>query len=187
LDSIEPGHKNESKQGRLELLYNVSREIAAALDLRTVLQRVLLLSMRNVGAISGSIIVLDDNQQPAESAIIVGDQILDHTTEQMQIIFKHGLAGWVIRNRQAVLVPDTFHDERWFRRPDDAENRTGSKSAVSAPILARDQLVGVMTLVHPTPGTFTQEHLSLVQAIADQAGLLSSTHVCTLKASARLE
>jgi PAS domain S-box-containing protein len=77
----------------------------------------------------------------------------------------------VIRNSQAVLVPDTSQDERWLRRPDDAEDRTGPKSAVSAPILARDKLVGVMTLVHPTPGTFTQDHLSLVQAIADQAGI----------------
>ena len=168
---IKPGHKNESTQATLELLYNVSREIAAALDLRTVLQRVLLLSMKNVGAISGSIIVLDDNQQPVDSAIITGDQIHDRTTPQMRIIFEHGLAGWVIRNSQAVLVPDTSQDERWLRRPDDAEDRTGPKSAVSGPILARDQLVGVMTLVHPTPGTFTQEHLSLVQAIADQAGI----------------
>jgi NtrC-family two-component system sensor histidine kinase KinB len=168
---VEPGYKNGSTQTTLELLYNVSREIAAALDLRTVLQRVLLLSMRNVGAISGSIIVLDDNQQPVESAIITGDQIHDRTTQQMRIIFERGLAGWVIRNSQAVLVPNTSQDERWLRRPDDADDRTGPKSAVSAPILARDKLVGVMTLVHPTPGTFTQEHLSLVQAIADQAGI----------------
>lgn len=169
--NIEPGHKNESSQTTLELLYNVSREIAAALDLRTVLQRVLLLSMRNVGAISGSIIVLDDNQQPVESTIITGDQIHDRTTQQMRIIFERGLAGWVIRNSQAVLVPNTSQDERWLRRPDDADDRTGPKSAVSAPILARDKLVGVMTLVHPAPGTFTQGHLSLVQAIADQAGI----------------
>jgi PAS domain S-box-containing protein len=171
LKLIETGQKNEGTQATLELLYNVSREIAAALDLRTVLQRVLLLSMKNVGAISGSIIVLDDNQQLVESAIITGDQIHDRTTQQLRIIFEHGLAGWVIRNSQAVLVPDTSHDERWLRRPDDAEDRTGPKSAVSAPILARDQLVGVMTLVHPAPGTFTHEHLSLVQAIADQAGI----------------
>ena len=45
------------------------------------------------------------------------------------------------------------------------------KSAVSAPILTRDKLVGVLTLVHPKPGFFQPEHVSLVQAIADQAGI----------------
>ena len=33
----------------LDLLYHVSREVATALDLRTVLQRVLFEAMRNVG------------------------------------------------------------------------------------------------------------------------------------------
>jgi len=155
----------------LELLYNVSRELGAALDLRTVLVRVLLLSMENVRASSGSILVLDDNGQPVESAIIIGDKVHDQTTQQLRIAFERGLAGWVSRNHQAVLVPDTSRDERWLRRPDDAEDRTGAKSAVSAPILVRDQLIGVMTLVNPSPGYFTEDHLALVQAIADQAGI----------------
>ena len=155
----------------LELLYNISRELAAALDLRTVLQRMLFLSMRNVGAINGSIIVLDDNLQPVESAIIVGEAIHNQTTQQLKITYEKGLAGWVATNKQAVLVPDTSRDERWLRRPDDSSSRSGAKSAVSAPILARDRLVGVMTLVHPQTNFFNQNHLNLVQAIADQAGI----------------
>jgi PAS domain S-box-containing protein len=168
--------KPKLKDGRsdrtsLELLYNISREVAAALDLRTVLQRVLFLTMKNVGGISGSIIVLDANGQPIESAIITGAQIHDQTTHQLRATFERGLAGWVIRNNKAVLVPDTSRDERWLRRPDDAEDQTGSKSAVSAPIKAHEDLVGVMTLVHPTPGFFNLDHVELVQAIADQAGI----------------
>ena len=37
--------------------------------------------------------------------------------------------------------------------------------------MARERLVGVMTLVHPIPGFFTKQHLDLVQAISDQAGI----------------
>ncbi len=48
-------------QASLDLLYEVGREVASALDLRTVLHRVLFLSMKNIGAISGSIIVLDED------------------------------------------------------------------------------------------------------------------------------
>ncbi len=155
----------------LELLYNINREIAAALDLHTVLQRVLFLSMKHVGAISGSIIVLDEQGQPVEAAIITGSQFHGQVTHQLRATFEHGLAGWVFRHRQAVLIRDTSQDERWLRRPDDAAERTGPKSAVSAPVIARDQIVGVMTLVHPTVGFFNAEHLALVQAIADQAGI----------------
>jgi PAS domain S-box-containing protein len=161
----------ETTRDSLELLYNISRELVAALDLRTVLQRVLLLSMRNVGAVNGTIIVLDNQGQPVDSTIIVGTQIIERTTDQLRITFEQGLAGWVARQKQAVLIPDTSQDERWIRRPDDEKDKTGPKSAVSAPLLARNYLVGVMTLVNPSPGFFTQEHLALVQAIADQAGI----------------
>ena len=75
-------NENEATRDSLELLYHISRELAAALDLKTVLQRVLFLSMRNVDAISGSIIVLDDNGQAVESAIITGTQVHDQTTRQ---------------------------------------------------------------------------------------------------------
>jgi two-component system, NtrC family, sensor histidine kinase KinB len=161
----------QNTRATLETLYHISRELATALDLRTVLQRVLFLAMKHVGAMSGSIIVLDDSGQPVESAIIHGAQLHDQTTRQLRVTLERGLAGWVINNRQAALVNDTSHDERWVRRPDDSEERTGAKSAVSAPLLAREQIVGVITLVHPQPGFFSMEHLELMQAIADQAGI----------------
>jgi PAS domain S-box-containing protein len=159
----------ETTRASLELLYHISRELATALDIRTVLQRVLFLSMRNVEAISGSIIVLDDNAQAVESAIITGTQIHDQTTRQLRVTLENGLAGWVAREKQPVLVPDTSQDDRWLRRPDDAVDKTGPKSAVSAPLIWREKLVGVMTLVHHSPGFFNLDHMALVQAIADQA------------------
>lgn len=162
---------SELTRASLELLYHISRELATALDLDTVLQRVLFLSMRNIDAISGSLIVLDDSGQPVESAIIYGTQVYERTNQQLRATLEQGLAGWVTRQRQAVLIPDTSQDDRWLRRPDDAADRTGPKSALSAPLLVRDRLVGVMTLVHPKPGCFNLEHLALVQAIADQAGI----------------
>jgi len=158
-------------EATLELLYNISRELTSALDLHMVLRRVLFLSMQSVGAISGSIIVLDSYGKPIDSAIITGDVVHDQTTQQLRITYEQGLAGWVAQHRQAVLIADTSRDERWLFRPDDAPERRGAKSAVSAPLMAREELVGVMTLVHPRPGFFQPEHLSLVQSIADQAGI----------------
>ena len=161
----------ETARASLELLYNISREFAAALDLRTVLQRVLFLSVQYIGAISGSVIVLDDLGKPINSALIFRNQFHEHITRQLRDTLDHGLAGWVVKNRQPALVQDTSKDPRWLRRPDDDPAQTGPKSAVSAPILARDRLVGVLTLVHPQPGRFNLDHFELIQSIADQAGI----------------
>lgn len=155
----------------LELLYNVSREFAGDLDLRTVLQRVLFLSMKTVGATTGSIIVLDDNSKPIESTIIAGSHVENHTTQRLRITIERGLAGWVARTRQGVLINDTSQDERWIARKYDSGEEGGPKSAVSAPLLVKEKLVGVITLAHFSPGFFSQDHLELMQAIADQAGI----------------
>jgi len=163
--------QEEVSRTSLELLYHISRELTSALDLQTVLQRVLLLSVKNVGAQNGSIIVLDDNGQPVESAIIVSGQMIEHTTPQLQVMIEHGLAGWVLKNNQAALIPDTAHDERWLPRQGDEHTKAGSKSAVSVLVVSRERSIGVLTLVHPTPGFFNQDHLALIQAIADQAGI----------------
>lgn len=155
----------------LELLYNVSRELTSALDLHTVLERVLYLSTSNVGAERGSVIVMDEHQQPVDAAIVIDNRLVPHTLEQLKLTLEGGLAGWVVRARQAALVSDTSQDARWLRRPDDADERSGAKSAICVPIMVREGLAGVLTMVHATPNFFNRDHLALLQAIADQAGI----------------
>lgn len=155
----------------LELLYNVSREVATALDLRTVLHRVLYEVMQNVGGERCSIVVLDDSGKAVDATIVYGGQVHEHTTQQLQDTVERGLAGWVVRHQKAALILDTSKDERWLMRPDDALDRSGVKSAICVPLQAREKLVGVLTLVHPAPNAFSEEQLDLMQAIADQAGI----------------
>ena len=163
--------KDAGPRSSLELLYSVSRELASALDLRTVLQRVLFLSLKNVGGERGSIVVLDDNGKALDSAIVYGAQLHDHTTVQLRETMERGLAGWVMRNRQPAWLPDTSKDERWLRRPDDAVDRSGAKCAFCVPLLTRERMVGVLTLVHPEPRAYSKDHFELMQAIADQAAI----------------
>ena len=163
--------KEQNTRTSLELLYNISREFAAALDLQEVLERVLLLATETVGATTGSIIVIDDSGKPVESKIVTGDQVHSHMTQRLRVTLERGLAGWVLRHRQAVLIEDTSQDERWLARRYDPEPQPVPKSVVSAPLLVRERLVGVVTLSHQRAGFFKEDHLSLIQAIADQAGI----------------
>jgi PAS domain S-box-containing protein len=133
------------------------------------LSRVLFLSIEYVGAERGTLIVLDDHQHPQEAAIVYNHELLSYTFQQLQAIVEKGLAGWVMRNRKSALVPDTSQDDRWLRRPDDDVKASGAKSAICIPLMARDRVVGILTLVHPQPGFLTEDHLVLLQTIADQA------------------
>jgi PAS domain S-box-containing protein len=162
---------SDHAQSSLQLLYNISRQLVSSLDLQTVLQNVVNLSIRNLGAERGTLIVLDELQRPSEAVLVYDNQRMPYTIDQLQQVVDQGLAGWVLRSQESVLISDTSQDERWVRRPDDQENRSGAKSAICIPLQTRSQPVGVLTLVHPEPGFFTQAHLNLLQSIGDQAGI----------------
>ena len=164
-----PSKKRPTERARasLDLLYSISRELTAQLDLRKLLQRTLQLTLENVGATSGSILVLDEHGRVTEGALAYGGKVHDHTASQLADTFERGLAGWVVEHRQAALVANTHEDQRWLRRPKDEEAR----SAVCVPLMASDRVVGALTLVHPQAGRFTQEDLELLTTIADQAGI----------------
>ncbi len=85
----------------LELLVKVSREVATALDLRTVLQRVLFACIQYVGGERGSVVVMDDHGKPVDATIVYGQQFHDHSTQQLRDTVEKGLAGWVVQNRTA--------------------------------------------------------------------------------------
>jgi two-component system, NtrC family, sensor histidine kinase KinB len=162
--------KIDNSRASLELLYEISRELSSTLDLRTVLTRMLFHSVSNVGAERGSFIVVDDALNPVDAAIVIGDQVIPNTAQRLQGTLDQGLAGWVVRHREAAWLPDTSLDERWVQREDDLQSSEGGKSAICVPVLAREKLVGVMTIVHPLRGFLTHEHLALLELIAAQAG-----------------
>ena len=96
----------EHTRGLLELLYHVSREVATALDLRTVLQRVLFEALKNVGGERGSIVVLDDSGRTVDATIVFGNQVQDNTTSQLQAPRPRREPGYKTHYRNATRPRD---------------------------------------------------------------------------------
>lgn len=158
-------------QTSLELILRISRELATTLELKEALSKVIQLSMENVGAERGSLIAVNNALEPVVAAIFADGRLVPYTIDQIRTILSYGLAGQVIKSQEPVWIVDTSQDKRWLRRPDDAANKTGAKSAICIALKARDQLVGVLTIVHPKPNFFHQDQFELLQTIADLAGI----------------
>ncbi len=158
-------------QTSLELILRISRELATTLELEEALSKVIQLSMENVGAERGSLIAVNNNLEPIVAAIFADGHLISYTIDQVRTILSYGLAGQVIKSQEPVWIVDTSKDERWLRRPDDAANKTGAKSAICIALKARDQLVGVLTIVHPKPDFFNQDQFELLQTISDLSGI----------------
>lgn len=163
--------KLDRTRSSLELLLNISRELATTLDLEKVLDRVLALSIQNVGAERGSLIVLNENLQPTSAAIYSDQQTRPYTADTLKDIIEEGLAGWVVKKRKSVLINDTSTDKRWLQRTLNTPGDREQKAVICVPVTALDDLMGVLTIVHPTPGFFKEDDLALLNAIADLAGI----------------
>ncbi|GAB4532458.1 MAG: hypothetical protein Fur0018_21100 [Anaerolineales bacterium] len=162
--ALEMAAEKTSQRARqtMNMLSEISQEFARKLDLHTLLGRVLLLTLDMVGAISGSIMVLDGNGILVDGALAYNGNVYTPGAGQMKEMADQGLAGWVIEHRQPALITNTSTDPRWLRRSADENER----SVLSVPLVAKGRVVGVVTLGYPQAGRFTMEDLAMLTAIA---------------------
>ncbi len=146
----------------MEMLSEISREFAGKLDLHAMLGRVLLLTLQTVGAISGSIMVLDGDGNVLDGALAYNGETYTPQLEELGEMASQGLASWVIENRQPALIANTGVDSRWLRRREDETER----SVLSVPLVTQDRVAGVVTLGYPQAGRFTMEDLAMLTAVA---------------------
>ncbi len=168
------------EQQNTETLLRILTEVSASLDLDRALNRTLSLLNDAVGAEQGTIMLLS-----AEDNLLryrAGYGYLSDTTggEGRGLTLKvgEGLAGWVVEHREAVLIPDVNRDPRWihswFTSPQ-------HRSAILAPLLVADDVIGVMMVFSRLEGYFTPESLSLVRAIANQVAVaINNAHLYEL-------
>jgi PAS domain S-box-containing protein len=161
---------SERTQASLDLLYSISRELAAQLDLKVLLQKILQLTSEKVGAFSGSIMVLDESGTPTSGAVAYDGNVHDRTADELLDTFEEGLAGWVAKNKQSALIINTLEDPRWLKK-DSEEDRGIARSAISVPLQSHERYVGILTLVQPEAEQFNNDDLILLSSIADQAGI----------------
>jgi D-sedoheptulose 7-phosphate isomerase len=152
----------------LEIVQELAAEWDEFMTLPELLEAVLVLSHDRVGGSSGSMMLLGETGGVDKMALAYANDVHTHSDLRHAEILRSGLAGWVVDNRQAVLIPSTHDDPRW-RLMDWEIGRSGSRSAISVPLVDQERVLGVLTLAHPEPGRFTGQDLVLLTAIAAMA------------------
>ncbi len=153
-----------AERDRLDTLYTVAAELSATLDMDRVLERALDLLANAVGADEGAILLIDREEELLRVRAQLGrDSGSELAVSGLRL--NEGLAGWVVQNRQSVLIDDVQRDPRWLRVSalDDVP-----RGALAVLLETSDDVQGVMTLFSSRPGAFNEEHLRLVTAAARQ-------------------
>jgi D-sedoheptulose 7-phosphate isomerase len=143
-------------------------DLASGLDLSlhqfSLFQKVLQISLLNMGAVSGCVLLFNEEGQAIKAALAYMDKVELYSVKHLADILNQGLVGWVVKNRQPALVSNTLEDARWLKRP--WERKNGSRCAISVPFITFGKVLGVLTLVHPEEDRFSQNDLDLLASLS---------------------
>jgi PAS domain S-box-containing protein len=153
---------------RAEVLYHIARALSVSLDEQQVLEQTLALVAQSTGAERGGIMLLDGDSGRLSYRTSLGTTA---ASPGKGLARDEGLAGWVLANKETVIVPDTTRDERWqFRSVYDIQAR----SALTVPVLLDQESLGVLVLIHSGVNHFTDDHAQIALAAAGQAAVALS-------------
>ncbi len=108
-----------------------------------------------VGCHAASLFIYDRETGSLVEAASVGRRV--ELIEGIPFDMGTGFSAWVAKERRSVLLP-----ELRGARPD------GCRSFISTPLVARDELIGVMNLGHEEPNGLTAEHAGFLDIIVAQ-------------------
>jgi signal transduction histidine kinase len=152
----------------IAIVSRLARRINESLDLRETLDAV-------AGAVAELVpcaLVEIDLWDPEQQVLIV--QAIRSSPERAYPLGQSfppgdGYTGWVVRKRKPLLVPDidAFHD----LKPHILPGERPFQAYVGLPLLAGEELIGALVLVHDHRGAFDSDDLSLLEALAGQAAI----------------
>ncbi len=177
---IERTAQLQHEQQNTETLLRILTEVSASLDLDRALNRTLALLNDAIRAEQGTIMLLyaEDNLLHYRAGYGYISKKAGMTENGFTLKVGEGLAGWIVENRQAVLVEDLHKDSHWVKMPADMQKH---RSAIAAPLLVGEDVIGVLLAFHRKTNHFSPESLNLVKAIASQVAVaINNAHLYEL-------
>lgn len=160
-------HNLVAAQLPAEVLSRLLSDVLGELDLQTVARNLLNIAVEHVGVASGSLAVILDGHLVL-ALIQVGGRVYENAFFQVGGALRDGLAGWVFNHRKPALVSDTEKDERWLKSSLVGEV---TRSAISVPLVAQKQVIGVLTLGSKSVNAFDERDLESLRGIAWVGGI----------------
>jgi GAF domain-containing protein len=81
-----------------------------------------------------------------------------------------GIAGWVVKNDEHLVVADAREDPRFYAGVDE---KTGfeTRNILAVPLRTKERVIGVVEIINKVDGPFDDRDVALATALANQAGV----------------
>jgi Nif-specific regulatory protein len=156
-----------SRDPRTRVLYDLAREFAAQLELDQLLPLITSKCLEVLDAEGVAVLLLD--REKGELYFPYASQVDPEVAAKLarlRFAADRGIAGSVLKSGRAERVDDTARDPRFFTGVDRSTGVT-TRSILAAPLIARDQIMGVIEAINHRDGPFRDEDLRLLESLAE--------------------
>ncbi len=152
------------------VFHELGKALTSSLQLDQVLRTIMEKITEVLRPDTWSLLLMDTNKNELYFQIATGTG--SDALKDVRIKVGQGLAGWVAQSGEAVVVPDTAKDSRFFAQIDE-KTRMATRSIVAVPVRFREQCLGVIELINCVgpEGVFSPRDLALLEALADYAAI----------------
>ncbi|MGQ9474949.1 MAG: GAF domain-containing protein [Actinomycetota bacterium] len=157
----------QNRIGELHAIFEIDKAITSAIDLQTVLQQIVQMSMALLNAKTSSIMLLDEETQ--ELVIAAAHGLSDEYLNKGPIRVGESVAGKVIQEGRPIAVKD-IREDPLHAYPEHAR-REGLCSLLSVPLSLKDRVIGALNLYTEEPHSFTSHEINLFTSLASQAAI----------------
>ena len=153
---------------QLALLNEVGQGLSSSVDLEQALKLVMERINFMLKVEAGSLLLVDEESSELVFQIALGEQ--SEHVKPLRLKVGQGIAGQVAETGQPLLIPH-LQRETGSTTAIDISTDFLARSVLCVPMLARGQTIGVIEVINKLEGTFTQDDLSVLNAIANYAAV----------------
>ncbi len=161
----------ETRLGRLEqqlrLFQKISRFMVRDMSLQEVLQGIVAL-VTEYTACDSCLVYLIDNH---ELVLCASNNPHPAAIGKVRLKLSEGLTGWVARERRMIAISREAYRDPRFKFFGDLPEDT-YESFLSAPVIARNRVVGVINVQHRQPHMHSGDEMEVLTTVGEQVGCL---------------
>jgi len=157
----------EHTEQQVRLLQRISRYMARETNLGEALQGVVSLVVEFMECDSCLLYLIDSQ----ELILVASNNPQPDTIGRVRLRLDEGLTGWVARERRLLSISkESYHDPRFKLFTDLPED--SYEAFLSAPILVRNRVAGVINVQHRQPHFHSGGEMELLTTVGEQVGSL---------------
>ena len=159
----------ERHEIRLSLLCEVGKKASSASEVSRVVNEIVTMTRQTLKASASSVLLVDEEMQ--ELFFEFADGAAGGVLRQVRLSIDSGIAGWVARHLEPLVVNDVTEDLRFCG---DVDKTTGfvTRSIICAPLLVHGDVIGVIEVLNKLDGSdFTHQDLETLVSVASTAAI----------------